>query len=167
LGLATAELSFERDADHVVADLCLVGTASEMAGTFLWAWANDAIPAGAKLGLDAVRSFGTTHDLPLLTTPEWPGGRAEGLEMLAIAGRVQDATGGFVVPTFLVADVGATARWYAETLGFRIAGTVPAREPYVYASLQRDGVELMLLGLAGYQKPDLTAPRPVFSELIE
>ena len=51
------------------------------------------------------------------------------------------------VPTFLVADVGATARWYAETLGFRIAGTVPAREPYVYASLQRDGVELMLLGL--------------------
>jgi len=94
--LATAELSFERDADHVVADLCLVGTASEMAGTFLWAWANDAIPAGAKLGLDAVRSFGTTHDLPLLTTPEWPGGRAEGLEMLAIAGRVQDATGGLV-----------------------------------------------------------------------
>jgi len=63
-------------------------------------------------------------------------------------------------PTFLVADVGATARWYAEALGFRIAGAVPAREPYVYASLQRDGVELMLLGLAGYQKPDLTALRP-------
>ena len=64
------------------------------------------------------------------------------------------------VPTFLVAEVGATARWYAETLGFRIAGTVPAREPYVYASLQRDGVELMLLGLAGYQKPDLSTLRP-------
>jgi uncharacterized glyoxalase superfamily protein PhnB len=64
------------------------------------------------------------------------------------------------VPTFLVADVGATAQWYAETLGFRIAGTVPAREPYVYASLQRDGVEFMLLGLAGYQKPDLTTLRP-------
>jgi uncharacterized glyoxalase superfamily protein PhnB len=64
------------------------------------------------------------------------------------------------VPTFLVADVGSTARWYAVALGFRIAGTVPAREPYVYASLQPDGVELMLLGLAGYQKPDLTALRP-------
>jgi hypothetical protein len=94
--LATAELCFERAADHVVADLCLVGTASEREGTFLWAWANDAIPTAAKLGLDAVRRFGTTHDLELLTTPEWPGGRAEGLEMLAIAGRVQDATGGFV-----------------------------------------------------------------------
>jgi uncharacterized glyoxalase superfamily protein PhnB len=64
------------------------------------------------------------------------------------------------VPTFLVADVGNTARWYTENLGFRTAGTVPAREPYVYASLQRDGVELMLLGLAGYQKPDFTALRP-------
>ena len=63
-------------------------------------------------------------------------------------------------PTFLVSDVAGTARWYEETLGFRTAGTVPDREPFVYASLQRDGVELMLLGLAGYQKPDLTAQRP-------
>ena len=43
--------------DHVVADLCLVGTISEAEGTFLWAWDNDAIPATAKLGLDVVRSF--------------------------------------------------------------------------------------------------------------
>ncbi|HEY7635566.1 MAG TPA: VOC family protein [Gemmatimonadales bacterium] len=64
------------------------------------------------------------------------------------------------VPTFLVADVGSTARWYSEFLGFQIAGTVPAREPYVYASLQRDGVELMLLNLPGYRKPDLTDLRP-------
>ncbi len=64
------------------------------------------------------------------------------------------------VPTFLVAEVGATARWYAEALGFRTAGTVPLREPYVYASLQRDGVELMLLRLTAYEKPDLAARRP-------
>ena len=64
------------------------------------------------------------------------------------------------VPTFLVADVGSTARWYADNLGFRTAGTVPAGEPYVYASLQREAVELMLLRLADYQKPDLTARRP-------
>lgn len=64
------------------------------------------------------------------------------------------------VPTFLVTDVSSTARWYAEKLGFRTAGAVPADEPYVYASLQRDGVELMLLRLAGYQKPDFTARRP-------
>jgi hypothetical protein len=64
------------------------------------------------------------------------------------------------VPTFLVPDVGVTARWYAEHLGFRTAGAVPANEPYVYASLQRDSAELMLLRLVGYQKPDLTARRP-------
>ena len=55
------------------------------------------------------------------------------------------------VPTFLAPDVGATARWYEEALGFRIAGMVPASEPYVYASLQRDNVELMLLRAVGGQ----------------
>ncbi|MDT4967822.1 MAG: hypothetical protein QOJ64_2559 [Acidobacteriota bacterium] len=67
---------------------------------------------------------------------------------------------GSAVPTFLVVDVASTARWYAEHLGFQTAGTFPNHEPYAYASLQRDGVEIMLLGLAGYQKPDLTARRP-------
>ncbi len=64
------------------------------------------------------------------------------------------------VPTFLVPDVAATARWYAEHLGFTVAGSVPEREPFVYASLQLGGAELMLLSLAGYRKPDLSALRP-------
>lgn len=34
------------------------------------------------------------------------------------------------------------------------------QEPPAYASLQRDGVELMLLRLEGYRKPDLSAQRP-------
>ena len=67
---------------------------------------------------------------------------------------------GSAAPTFLVNDVGGTARWYAENLGFAISGHFPAGEPYAYASLQRDGVEIMLLRLAGYQKPDLTSRRP-------
>jgi hypothetical protein len=94
--LDSAELCFERANDQVVADLCVVGTASEQSGTFLWAWANDAIPASARKDLERVRSFGEEHDLPLLTTAEWPGGRAKGLEMLAVAGRLQDAGGGFI-----------------------------------------------------------------------
>lgn len=64
------------------------------------------------------------------------------------------------VPTFLVADVAATARWYAEHLGFETAGHVPDRPPYVYASLLRAGAEIMLLNLVGYEKPDLTSLRP-------
>jgi catechol 2,3-dioxygenase-like lactoylglutathione lyase family enzyme len=49
------------------------------------------------------------------------------------------------VPTFLVPDVARTARWYTEHLGFRTAGTFPKQEPYAYASMQRDGAEIMLL----------------------
>jgi uncharacterized glyoxalase superfamily protein PhnB len=64
------------------------------------------------------------------------------------------------VPTFLVDDVGATARWYAENLGFRTAGTFPEAEPWAYASLQRGGAEIMLLRLAGYEKPDVSSRRP-------
>jgi hypothetical protein len=94
--LATAELVFARPADHVVADLCLIGTVCEDEGTFAWAWDNDAIPAAAKRGVDVVRRFGVAHDLPRLTTPTWAGSRADGLEMLAVAGRIQDASGGFV-----------------------------------------------------------------------
>jgi len=65
------------------------------------------------------------------------------------------------VPTFLVPDVGATARWYADELGFTVAGTFPDHEPYFYASLQRGGAEIMLLSLEGYEKPDLRHLRPV------
>jgi catechol 2,3-dioxygenase-like lactoylglutathione lyase family enzyme len=64
------------------------------------------------------------------------------------------------VPTFLVADIGATARWYEEHLGFRTAGKFPESEPHVYASLQRDGAEIMLLRSVGYEKPDLSTLRP-------
>ena len=63
------------------------------------------------------------------------------------------------VPTFVVSDVGATAEWYAKELGFQHA-FFPDREPYAYASLSRDDVELMLLRIEGYQKPDNSASRP-------
>lgn len=63
------------------------------------------------------------------------------------------------VPTFLVDNVETTARWYEAELGFR-ASFHPKQPPFVYAGLQRDNAELMLLRLEGYQKPDLTHLRP-------
>ena len=94
--LAPPALTFPRAGDCVMADICVIGTVSHAQKTFRWAWADDGIPPPARHGLDLVRAFGETHDLRLLTTPEWAGGRAEGLEMLAIAGRSQNASGGFV-----------------------------------------------------------------------
>ena len=114
--LDTAELIFERAADRVVADICVVGTVSAAQGTFRWAWANDVIPPAAKQGVELVRRFGETHDLPLLVTPEWPGGRADGLEMLAVAGRVQSASGGFV-------DVADDLTLFLTLSGFRLRPT--------------------------------------------
>jgi uncharacterized glyoxalase superfamily protein PhnB len=57
-------------------------------------------------------------------------------------------------PCFPVADVGATMRWYEEHLGFT-SYPFPKAEPYVFASLVRDEVEIMLQLIQGYQKPDL------------
>jgi uncharacterized glyoxalase superfamily protein PhnB len=64
------------------------------------------------------------------------------------------------VPTLLAADVAATARWYVDHFAFRIAGHVPNGEPYVYASLQHGAVEIMLLSLSNYRRPDITQLRP-------
>ena len=46
-------------------------------------------------------------------------------------------------PVLAAPDVGATARWYAEHLGFR-ADLFPDRPPHSFAILNRDDVELML-----------------------
>ena len=95
--LERATITFTRDGDSaVVADICVIGSAAESTRTFLWGWANDALPAAALARLDAVREFGQSHDLGLLTDAEWPGGRAEGLEMLAVAGRILGAEGAWV-----------------------------------------------------------------------
>lgn len=64
------------------------------------------------------------------------------------------------VPTFLVSDVGGTARWYESQIGFHIAGTFPGQEPLAYASIMLGPAEIMLLRLEGYTKPDLRARRP-------
>jgi hypothetical protein len=95
--LESAALTFTAAGGEVTADICLVGTTAH--GTFLWAWANDGIPPIARRGLEAVRAFGETNGLPQLTTAEWLGGRAEGLEMLAAAGRIQQASGVFADET--------------------------------------------------------------------
>jgi len=59
-----------------------------------------------------------------------------------------------VAPCFAVSDVGATVRWYERYLGFK-SFTFPEAEPYVFAGLQRDGVEIMLQRINEYHKPDL------------
>lgn len=68
-------------------------------------------------------------------------------------------------PTFLVDDVAMTAQWYEHNLGFR-ASCFPKMPPHVYASMQRDGVEIMLLRQEGYQKPEIDRPGGVWDAYI-
>ena len=59
-----------------------------------------------------------------------------------------------VNPCFPVADIGTTIRWYEEQLGFT-GDPFPENEPYVFAILRRDDIEIMLQRLENYQKPDI------------
>ena len=63
-----------------------------------------------------------------------------------------------VAVCFPVADISATIRWYEERLGF-IGDPFPFEEPYVFAILRRDDVEIMLQRVEGYEKPDLYRSR--------
>lgn len=61
-------------------------------------------------------------------------------------------------PCFPVADISATMRWYEEQLGF-LCDPFPDKEPYVFAILYRDNIEIMLQRVEGYEKPDLYSER--------
>ena len=50
-------------------------------------------------------------------------------------------------------------RWYEEHLGFR-GYPFPEQEPFALASLLRDEVEVMLLRIDGYERPDIASCRP-------
>jgi hypothetical protein len=58
-----------------------------------------------------------------------------------------------------------TAQWYEQNLGFT-ASLFPKTPPHAYASLQRDGVELMLLRQEGFRKPEITRPDDVWDAYI-
>ncbi|HEY4664884.1 MAG TPA: hypothetical protein VIG85_07850 [Comamonas sp.] len=94
--LERALLAFEAPLHEVIATVCLVGTSSEKEGSFVWSWANEAIPPQHGQALEVVHDFGREHQLSLLTTASIPGGRPVAMECLAIAARLQRAVGTFV-----------------------------------------------------------------------
>ena len=60
---------------------------------------------------------------------------------------------------FLVSDVGATARWYRDKLGFNF-NSFSGDEPFEWASCRRGASEIMLQRSDGYEKPDHDPLRP-------
>jgi uncharacterized glyoxalase superfamily protein PhnB len=48
-----------------------------------------------------------------------------------------------LTPNLMVEDVARTLSFYREVLGFQVLTTLPKQEPFDFAIVQRDGVELM------------------------
>lgn len=94
--LDSATLVLEGALHEVVATVCLVGTTSDSENSFLWSWANEAVPKLHGEALEVVHDFGRANHLALLTTARIPGGRPEATECLCIAARLQRAIGTFI-----------------------------------------------------------------------
>ena len=94
--LDSATLVLEAPLHQVVAIVCLVGTTSDSENSFLWSWANEAVPKQHGEALEVVHDFGREHHLALLTTARIQGGRPEATECMCIAGRLQRAMGTFI-----------------------------------------------------------------------
>lgn len=83
LDLDAAELSFSNGRTFAVQ---LLGTESHHSETWLWGWANGSIGSDAILvAAEALRLYGTEHDIPELTCPSLPLERAEGHYLALIA----------------------------------------------------------------------------------
>ena len=48
-----------------------------------------------------------------------------------------------LTPNLMVEDVGRTLTFYRDVLGFEVTMTLPEAEPFDFAIVRRDGVELM------------------------
>jgi len=83
----------------VIAEYQNVGSVSTITNTWLWAWANESIPAHTKNLVRNVRSYGETHALERLTTAKWNADEVDGWEMTAITAKLLSAKGYYRAPT--------------------------------------------------------------------
>lgn len=63
-----------------------------------------------------------------------------------------------ICPVFTVADISETIEWYKTKLGFW-ADPFPDHEPYVFAIVFRDNIEIMLQRVDDYRKPEIYRTR--------
>jgi lactoylglutathione lyase len=56
-----------------------------------------------------------------------------------------------VTPNLIVADMDRSTAFYKDVLGFSVVTTVPDAPPFVFAWMQRDGVNVFLNSTAGME----------------
>lgn len=91
-----AEIVFTRDGRRVAsATLHYVGAVAGSSGTWLWSWANEAVPEQVKTRMREVREYGREHGFDRLTDAEWPADPSVGADLAAVAAVVLGAEGFF------------------------------------------------------------------------
>ncbi|MBA2919031.1 hypothetical protein GON01_14105 [Sphingomonas sp. MAH-20] len=99
--LAARQLTFsENGRAKVVADIQVVGTTSQNAGNWLWAWANSHWPADCIEEAQRARSFGEDHGIEELTSGYVEDDDLNGLgwELTAVTARICGAVGAYRPP---------------------------------------------------------------------
>jgi len=82
----------------VLASIQVIGTTSKSGGTWMWAWANESLPAKVTEAVDRVRAFGETENLTELTQKCLPDDDYLGWEMSAIAAKILQSKGAYRCP---------------------------------------------------------------------
>jgi hypothetical protein len=94
----------DRGRPRVVATIQVVGDIAIMQKTWLWAWANDAIPDSVTKAARATQQFGEKNGIDELTSSLLRGDSVAALDtlgwaMTAVTARLTDALGGYRSPT--------------------------------------------------------------------
>jgi len=81
----------ERGVATACADFAFIGTYSTASGSFLWAWANQSIPAKEREVSRRVKDYGVREDFAPLVAPRVPCTEREALEIAAVAWDILNA----------------------------------------------------------------------------
>jgi len=87
----------ERGITRVVAEIQIAGSTSKNAGNWLWAWANESLPAALVTDSQTARGFGVEHGIGELTQECVTNGdlNALGWELSAVAVRICNTLGAY------------------------------------------------------------------------
>lgn len=88
----------ENDTPKVIASIQVVGTTSKSGGTWMWAWANESLPANVTEAVGKVRAFGKAENLAELTHECLPDDEHLGWGMSAVAAKILRSKGAYRCP---------------------------------------------------------------------
>lgn len=95
---AATLIFFKDDVPYIVASIHAVGSSSKTGKTWRWAWANDSLPSRVKEAVLAVKDFGATENISVLTEACSPDDEYLGWEMTAITAKVLGSVGAYRCP---------------------------------------------------------------------